>query len=106
MLIQAPRLFNARTRYAHSMCEISGTEITVTRDTSVVQLKPPPPTTNGQRATGDYTGNSGNLEFGDHIDSAQRLSRAVHACALESGMAGLMSGGAVPRPSQADEHAG
>ena len=232
VLIQAPWLFNARTRYAHSMPEISGTEITVTRDTSVVQLKQQPPIinnqprqlfdqmpglvlaeqqnpvnlnlsyrglgnpqeseyilmmqdgipmemdwigfptlyylpnfqsiaevqmirggsgllygpepepvinfisrkpgktlqastdqvfgsdglystyssisgpagrweyladfshrqTHGQRANGDYTVNSGDLELGYHIDPEQKLSLAVHAYSLESGMAGLMSG--------------
>ncbi len=48
VLIQAPWLFNARTRYAHSMPEISGTEITVTRDTTVVRLKLQPPIINNQ----------------------------------------------------------
>jgi Fe(3+) dicitrate transport protein len=48
VLIQAPWLYNARTRYAHSMPEISGTQITVTRDTTVVKLDQQPPIINNQ----------------------------------------------------------
>ena len=47
---------------------------------------------NGQRANGDYTVNQGDLELGYHFSAGRRLSLAVHAYSLESGMAGLMSG--------------
>ncbi|MGA7540253.1 MAG: TonB-dependent receptor [Steroidobacteraceae bacterium] len=43
VLVQAPYLFNRKTRYAHSMPEVPGPEITVTRKTTVVQLAAQPP---------------------------------------------------------------
>jgi Fe(3+) dicitrate transport protein len=43
VLVQAPYLFNRATRYAHSMPEVPGPEITVTRKTTVVQLSDQPP---------------------------------------------------------------
>ena len=43
VLVQAPYLFNRATRYSHSMPEVAGTEITVTRKTTVVQLSRQPP---------------------------------------------------------------
>lgn len=43
VLVQAPYLFNRPTRYAHSMPEVVGPEITVTRKTTVVQLANQPP---------------------------------------------------------------
>lgn len=46
----------------------------------------------GQRANGDYTVNQGDLELGYHFSRGHRLSLAVHAYSLASGMAGLMSG--------------
>ncbi len=46
----------------------------------------------GQRANGDYTVNQGDLALGYHFSRGHRLSLAVHAYALQSGMAGLMSG--------------
>ena len=46
---------------------------------------------NGQRANGDYDLNSGDLRLDYPIDSRQKLSLAVHAYSLESGIAGLMS---------------
>lgn len=46
----------------------------------------------GQRANGDYTLNSGDAQLGYQIDSDQHLSLAVHAYSLESGLAGLMTG--------------
>lgn len=48
VLIRAPWLFRHRTRYAHAMPEISGTQITVTRKTTVVDLTAPPPIVNNQ----------------------------------------------------------
>ncbi|MGH8295030.1 MAG: TonB-dependent receptor family protein [Steroidobacteraceae bacterium] len=45
----------------------------------------------GQRANGDYELNSGDLELDYPIDSQQKLSLAVHAYSLESGLAGFMS---------------
>ncbi len=48
VLIRAPWLFNHRTRYAHSLPEISGTQITVTRKTTVVHLDALPPIVNNQ----------------------------------------------------------
>jgi Fe(3+) dicitrate transport protein len=45
----------------------------------------------GQRANGDYTLNSGDLGLDYRIDGGQKLRLAVHAYSLESGMAGLMS---------------
>ncbi len=43
VLVQAPYLFNRATRYAHSMPEVVGPEITVTKKTTVVQLADLPP---------------------------------------------------------------
>ena len=43
VLIQAPYLFNRPTRYGHSMPEVTGPEITVTKKTTVVQLTAQPP---------------------------------------------------------------
>ena len=43
VLIQAPYLFNRAARYAHSMPEVPGPEITVTKKTTVVQLTDQPP---------------------------------------------------------------
>jgi Fe(3+) dicitrate transport protein len=43
VVVQAPYLFNRATRYAHSMPEIPGPEITVTKKTTVVQLADQPP---------------------------------------------------------------
>ena len=43
VLIKAPYLFNRKTRYAHSMPEVPGPEITVTKKTTVVQLTDQPP---------------------------------------------------------------
>ena len=43
VLIQAPYLFNRATRFAHSMPEVPGPEITVTKKTTVVQLDAQPP---------------------------------------------------------------
>ena len=43
VLVQAPYLFNRATRYAHSMPEVPGPEITVTKKTTVVQLAAQPP---------------------------------------------------------------
>jgi len=47
---------------------------------------------NGERVNGDYELDTGDAELGWRIDQAQRLSLAVHAYSLESGLAGLMSG--------------
>ena len=46
---------------------------------------------NGQRANGDYSLNAGDLDLDYHIDSQQKLSLALHAYSLVSGIAGLMS---------------
>jgi Fe(3+) dicitrate transport protein len=43
VLVQAGYLFNRATRYAHSMPEVPGPEITVTKKTTVVQLADQPP---------------------------------------------------------------
>lgn len=43
VVVQAPYLFNRATRYAHSMPEVPGPEITVTKKTTVVQLADQPP---------------------------------------------------------------
>src|SRR5690242_18360849 len=43
VVIKAPYLFNRKTRYAHSMPEVPGPEITVTKKTTVVQLTDQPP---------------------------------------------------------------
>jgi Fe(3+) dicitrate transport protein len=45
----------------------------------------------GQRANGDYDLNSGDLDLDYHIDGRQKLSLAMHAYSLQSGLAGLMS---------------
>jgi Fe(3+) dicitrate transport protein len=42
VLIQAPYLFNRPTRYSHSMPEVPGAEITVTKKTTVVNLSQQP----------------------------------------------------------------
>ena len=41
--VRAPYLFNRATRYAHSMPEVTGPQITVTRKTTVVRLADQPP---------------------------------------------------------------
>ncbi len=46
---------------------------------------------NGQRANGDYDLNSGDLDLDYNIDSRQKLNFALHAYALESGIAGFES---------------
>ena len=46
---------------------------------------------NGQRANGDYSLNAGDLDLDYHIDSQQKLSLALHAYSLDSGIAGLMN---------------
>jgi Fe(3+) dicitrate transport protein len=46
---------------------------------------------NGQRANGDYDLDSGDLDLDYPLDSRQKLSLAVHAYSLESGIAGFMS---------------
>jgi Fe(3+) dicitrate transport protein len=43
VLIRAPYLFNRATRYSHSMPEVVGPEITVTKKTTVVNLTQQPP---------------------------------------------------------------
>ncbi|HEX8758132.1 MAG TPA: TonB-dependent receptor [Steroidobacteraceae bacterium] len=43
VVVQAPYLFNRATRYAHSMPEVAGPQITVTKKTTVVQLANQPP---------------------------------------------------------------
>ena len=43
VVVSAPYLFNRATRYAHSMPEVPGPQITVTRKTTVVQLADQPP---------------------------------------------------------------
>jgi Fe(3+) dicitrate transport protein len=43
VLVQAPYLFNRATRYAHSMPEVEGPAITVTKKTTVVRLANQPP---------------------------------------------------------------
>lgn len=45
----------------------------------------------GQRANGDYDLNSGDLTLDHEFDSQQKLTLAVHAYALESGIAGFMN---------------
>jgi len=47
---------------------------------------------NGQRANGDYNVNAGDLTIGYRFDERQKLSVAVHAYSVDSGLAGLMSG--------------
>ena len=51
VVVQAPYLFNRATRYAHSMPEVPGPEITVTKKTTVVQLADQPPVIDICRAT-------------------------------------------------------
>ncbi|HZT02326.1 MAG TPA: TonB-dependent receptor [Steroidobacteraceae bacterium] len=46
---------------------------------------------NGQRANGDYSLNAGDVDLDYRIDSQQKVSLALHAYSLESGMAGLMN---------------
>ncbi|HEX5209438.1 MAG TPA: TonB-dependent receptor [Steroidobacteraceae bacterium] len=46
---------------------------------------------NGQRANGDYALNAGDLDLDYHIDSQQKVSLALHAYSLDSGIAGLMN---------------
>lgn len=46
----------------------------------------------GQRLNGDYTLNSGDLQVGFRPDSRQKLSLAMQAYSVASGLAGLMSG--------------
>jgi Fe(3+) dicitrate transport protein len=46
----------------------------------------------GQRVNGDYGINAGDLTLGYHFDTHQKLSVAIHAYSVESGLAGLMSG--------------
>jgi len=43
VVVEAPYLFNRATRYAHSMPEVPGPEITVTKKTTVVRLADQPP---------------------------------------------------------------
>ncbi len=47
---------------------------------------------NGQRANGDYHVNAGDLALGYHFSTQQKLSLAIHAYSVESGLAGLMTG--------------
>jgi Fe(3+) dicitrate transport protein len=47
---------------------------------------------NGQRANGDYDVNAGDLTLGYHFSAQQKLSVAIHAYSVDSGLAGLMSG--------------
>jgi Fe(3+) dicitrate transport protein len=47
---------------------------------------------NGQRLNGDYTVNAGDLTLGYHFDDRQKLTLAIHAYSVASGLAGLMSG--------------
>jgi Fe(3+) dicitrate transport protein len=47
---------------------------------------------NGQRANGDYTVNAGDLTLGYRFDDRQKLTFAIHAYSVDSGLAGLMSG--------------
>jgi Fe(3+) dicitrate transport protein len=46
----------------------------------------------GQRLNGDYTVNAGDLTLGYRFDDRQKLTLAVHAYSVDSGLAGLMSG--------------
>jgi Fe(3+) dicitrate transport protein len=46
----------------------------------------------GQRTNGDYHVNAGDLTLGYHFDANQKLTVAVHAYSVDSGLAGLMSG--------------
>jgi Fe(3+) dicitrate transport protein len=45
----------------------------------------------GQRANGDYTVNAGDLTVGYRFDDRQKLTVAIHAYSVDSGLAGLMS---------------
>jgi Fe(3+) dicitrate transport protein len=47
---------------------------------------------NGQRANGDYDVNAGDLTLGYRFSTQQKLSLAIHAYSVDSGLAGLMSG--------------
>jgi Fe(3+) dicitrate transport protein len=47
---------------------------------------------NGQRENGDYTVNTGDLTVGYRFDDRQKLTLAIHAYSVDSGLAGLMSG--------------
>jgi Fe(3+) dicitrate transport protein len=47
---------------------------------------------NGQRVNGDYTVNAGDLSVGYRFDDRRKLTLAVHAYSVDSGLAGLMSG--------------
>ncbi|HEY6922968.1 MAG TPA: TonB-dependent receptor [Steroidobacteraceae bacterium] len=47
---------------------------------------------NGQRVNGDYTVNAGDLTLGYRFDDRQKLTVAIHAYSVVSGLAGLMSG--------------
>lgn len=46
----------------------------------------------GQRVNGDYTVDAGDLTLGYSFDDRQKLTLAVHAYSVDSGLAGLMSG--------------
>src|SRR6185437_2969787 len=46
----------------------------------------------GQRLNGDYTVNAGDLTLGYRFDDGQKLTLAMHAYSVDSGLAGLMSG--------------
>ncbi len=62
----------------------------------------------GQRENGEYTLDSGDVHLGYRIDPEQNLSFDAHVYALDSGLAGLMSGAQFQaNPSQAttpDDH--
>jgi Fe(3+) dicitrate transport protein len=45
----------------------------------------------GQRLNGGYTVNAGDLSLGYHLDTHQKLTLAIHAYSVDSGLAGLMS---------------
>lgn len=47
---------------------------------------------NGERTNGDYTVNAGDLTLGYHFDNRQKLTLAIHAYSVDSGIAGLMTG--------------
>lgn len=47
----------------------------------------------GQRANGDYALNAGDVHAGYQIDAQQKVSLDAHLYSLDSGLAGLMSGG-------------
>jgi Fe(3+) dicitrate transport protein len=46
----------------------------------------------GQRLNGGYSVNAGDLTLGYHLDAHQKLTLAIHAYSVDSGLAGLMSG--------------